>query len=223
MKKVHLFAIAFLVGITAQASINTAHSSATPQGNYDRYLNSQSVTFVEDGVTYEVFLNGSFDFDMPHYTRSYRGRKVKVRRNAQRRGVVITNNSRRIVNKRIFKDRRGVIHAIGQTKLRYNDYGRLNKVGGIRLRYSQGKLLQVGDMHIIYNRRGLVTRTVGNINHRNIIYGVCGVSPILRYENYNQRGRSVVQSNYTVAYDDDWNDDNDDDDSYTQTGRRTRH
>lgn len=197
MKKVHLFAIAFLVGITAQATINHENTFASPIGDYDRYLNSQSVTFVEGGVMYQVFLNGTFNFDVPHYQaiRRNRGRRGQ---NIGRRSAVINTNGRRMLNHRIVKDRRGVIRSVGQTPLFYNDFGKVKNIGGIRLRYSQGRLLQVGNMQIIYNRRGRVVQTVGHINRANIIHGV-GVAPV----NFDA---------YQVTYNDP-----------VYTGRRIRH
>lgn len=236
MKKVHLFAIAFLVGISAQATINTEHSSATPYGTLSRYLNTQSVTFVEDGVMYEVFLNGSFQFDLPHYQTNYRGRSAITRR-----GQVVRTTNRRLLGKRIFKDRFGTIHGIGRTEIGYNAYGRVNRIGSVRLRYSNGKLRQVGNMHIFYGHRSRVTHTTGNINRRNITYGVCGVglSETIHY-NRGRRGRvntvryaGVNQVNghdwnYALNgrqsndWDDDWDED-DDNDNYVRVGNRARH
>jgi hypothetical protein len=233
MKKVHLFAIAFLVGITAQASINTAHSSATPQGNNDRYLNSQSVSFVEDGVMYEVFLNGSFQFDLPFNQNNYRGRKVKTR-NGNAYGLSRQRVNRRIFNMPIFKDRHGVIHTIGQTQLTYNRYGRVNRIGSVKLNYSRGKLQSVGGMHIIYNRRGTVAHTIGHINAQNRTYGVCAVGPAIEYDYvYNRRNRleiprrysgiNIVNGNHPARFDwdDSWEINNNT--GYARVERRVRH
>lgn len=211
MKKSTLLVAAFLLGITTQANVKLENTLHRPIGNYERYLSTQSVQFIEAGVLYEVFLDGSFTYSIPNNS-VYRtpGRRNAARTNNGRRGNPNGNAYGRRVNAAaVFIDAFGVLQSVGRTPINYNRNGKVNRIGSVQLRYLRGRLLRVGNMHIFYNHSGAVSHTLGNINRRNPVLGVCGVAPAVLYSNYGQRGRTVAINRYygsnfnrTYAYND---------------------
>ena len=225
MKKLVLLVAVFLVGTATQANVKSLETLQSPLGNYDRYLSSQSISFFEGGVLYEVFLDGSFTYSLPNATVNYRTSRSGT--NARR--AAGSSNGRRVHPGRVFIDRYGILHAIGHTQIVYKQNGKVRKIGSVKLVYINGRLVQAGNMDVFYNRRGRVSHTLGNINRRNIITGVCGVTPGVHYQNYHRGNRRIVQTRYTglgstqdYQYDD-WNTNNDRYNANDRTGRRSRH
>ena len=226
MKKAILLVGLFLIGMSTQANVTTESRVNDPWGNYDRYLSTQSVTFYEDGVLYEVFLDGSFSYVLPN--NAYYPRRTRVTNRRSRRALPVHNtNGRRVHNPRVHIDRFGVLHAIGITNILYKPNGLVKRIGSVRMLYRQGRLVSVGGMDVIYTRRGRVSHTIGHINGLNPIYGPCGIVASnyygqrfygidTRYGPVNNGRRSGHRSRT-----DDWDDDDWDDDDYTR-GRRSR-
>ncbi len=199
MKKSKLVVVAFLVGIATQANVKSLETLQGPRGYNDRYLSSQSVSFIEAGVLYEVFLDGSFTYALPNTaqfkTRSQRNRSTNGQVNTGRR--VQYTNSRRVLPGRIFIDRFGVLHSVGRTAIIYKPNGKVRRIGNVALRYQRGRLIQAGNMSIFYGRRGRVSQTLGNINRRNLTIGVCGVTPANYYGNAQYNRHNNIPVRYT--------------------------
>ncbi|NQX77230.1 hypothetical protein [Gilvibacter sp.] len=238
MKKAILTVGLFLFGISTQANVNTESKVYNPWGNYERYLSTQSVSFYEDGILFEVFLDGSFSYVLPNAVHYNRRTRVNGRRNASRSLPIHNTRYRGRGHYRLNVDRFGVLHNIGRTNIFYKPNGKVRFIGDVTLRYRRGRLVSVGGMEIFYNRRGRVTHTLGNINRRNVVYGVCGVAGSTTYTfgnryfgnghyvtTYRTGRRSRTQNNnadWDFDWDDDWNDDWDDDEDDNRRGRRSR-
>lgn len=229
MKKSILSVGIFLIGISTQANVTTESKVYNPWDNYDRYLSTQSVTFYERGILFEVFLDGSFSYALPNGT--YYNRRGQVTRRRGRRALPVHNRSpRRAHNLPLHLDRLGVLHGIGITNILYKPNGKVKHIGSVRMRYRQGRLISVGGMDVFYGRRGRVSHTLGHINRLNIIHGPCGIIPTNNYghryyghdtrygNNYRNAGRTGRRSQ-ADDWNDDWDDDDDDDD---RNGRRSR-
>jgi len=189
MKKLRLLAVVFLIGMTAQASEKEERDVTNWDNN--RYLSTQTVRFVEDGISFFVFLDGSFEYKLPHYYTSYRGRnssRIGERANRRNRRQY-TNNNFLILNN-IQTDRYGRIVQIGNTNFTYKRNGKIRTIGNVKLKYAEGRLIQAGGMHIFYNRRSQVVSTQGAIQQYNASYTICGVS---NYEelHYNNLGNTT--------------------------------
>ncbi|ARV13206.1 hypothetical protein BTO09_13020 [Gilvibacter sp. SZ-19] len=239
MKKAILSVGIFLIGISTQANVTTESKVYNPWGNYERYLSTQSVTFYEDGILFEVFLDGSFSYVLPNAVQYNRRGRVIGRRNARRNLPVHANGHRGRGHYRMNMDRFGVIHSIGRTHIFYKPNGKVRFIGDVPLRYRRGRLVGVGGMDIIYSRRGNVSHTLGHINRLNVIYGTCGVAGSTTFTfadryfgnghydtTYRVGNRSRGQTNnddWEFDWDDDdWDDDWDDDDNDNRRGRRSR-
>ena len=164
MKKLVL-AVLFLGGITAQATTVTDLDHNTTTGI--RYIAPQSISFIEIGVQFVVFTNGQFDFvlNRPYSQVQNFGRRGNGR-NAPGHtyGVSYRNTRRNFVN----YDRFGYVTKVGRNFIHYNRYGEVNQIGNVSLRYRNGRLVRVGNMKLVYNRRGVVVDLIGYVHHHNL-------------------------------------------------------
>ncbi len=119
---------------------NTNEISTSELGVNIKRTYSNSISFVERGVEFHVFLNGDFDFNT-HYRNTryvdYRGRRTRVNR-----GV------------RIERDYRGRVRRVGNVFVNYGVRGNVTRIGNVFMRYRRGNLVRVGDLHIRYDRWG---------------------------------------------------------------------
>ncbi len=161
MKKLAILVVLFLGGITAQANVtNLDHSKKRGI----RYINAQPITFVQKGITFYVYPNGEFDFTRTQY-RSRRGFITNAP--GQTYGFSFPDRNRGI----IAYDRWGNISKIGRNYISYNRRGQVNQIGNVNLRYRNGRLVRVGNMHVIYNHRGRSYKLHGDVytNNRRVV------------------------------------------------------
>lgn len=154
MKKL-LLAVLFLGGLTAQANTVTDLDHTAKKGI--RYNQPQSITFVERGVQFTVFVNGQFDFNRnrSRYQNSNTGRRgYGVNAPGHTYGVSYPYAHNTFVR----YDRNGNAHKVGRNQIRYNRQGKVNQIGSVTLRYKNGRLVRAGDTQIVYNRRGRIVQ-----------------------------------------------------------------
>ena len=131
-------ALLLFLGIMSFVSVNANDFSlSTKKSTINRY--DETVTFIEKGVQFHVFLNGDFEFDTPNRNRRY----YDYNGNRARRNTL-----------RIDRDYEGRIKRVGRNYIRYDYKGNVTKIGNIRLYYRRGLLRRVGDLKITYNNWG---------------------------------------------------------------------
>lgn len=224
MKKLVLLFTGVLMTLTA---VTAAEKTTATQVGEDlittRYSYAQPIQFVERGVEFLVFPDGSFDFNTnldytqgdSYYrrTRSRRGSvnatfgapgtQVRYSTPRRSRGVIVTH------------DRDGKVRRIGNVFVNYNRYDQVKRLGSVYIGFNRfGMVDQVGGLHIRYNQRGHVTRMTGHVNYYNQGCGVCGVSSCS--ENHFGGHNDRDDDDY-----DDWDDD-DDDFYYYKKGGKTK-
>ena len=198
MKKITLLVVAsiLLVGNLALASENPVFSDNTNRrGYYIDYRDAEPIIFRERGIEFMLFLNGEFDFNTrpsgPRYhvngtngapgTRGYYG--------PSERGI------------RVEHDNFGRVRRVGNVYINYDAFGRVKRIGTIYMSYDSFAVTKVGNMRIVYDRRGRIVDVYGFINHANGGY------------NYNP-GTHYSGGNGHYDDDDDYGDDYNDDDYY---------
>ena len=198
MKKITLLVVAsiLLVGNMALASENPVFSDNTNRrGYYIDYRDAEPIIFKERGIEFMLFPNGEFDFNTrpsgPRYhvngtngapgTRGYYG--------PSERGV------------RVEHDNFGRVRRVGNVYINYDAFGRVKRIGTIYMSYNSFAVTKVGNMRIVYDRRGRIVDVYGFINHANGGY------------NYNP-GTHYSGGNGHYDDDDDYGDDYNDDDYY---------
>ena len=188
MNKITLLVVAsiLLVGNLALASENPIFSDNTDRrGFYIDYRDAEPIIFKERGIEFMLFPNGEFDFNtQPRYGSNINGTSGAPR------GMYYGPSDRGI---RVEHDNFGKVRRIGNTYINYDAYGRVKRIGTIYMTYNSFALTKVGNMRIIYDRRGRIVDVFGSINYANSSYY------------YNPRG---TQYNSNA-----WNNSDDNDDS----------
>lgn len=208
-------------------TVTAAEKEKTAQGE-DLKLNSrygfeQPIQFVERGIEFLIFPDGTFDFNTNiegnHYNNHlgyYRksnsrrgsinatfgapGTRVKYSR-PRNRGVIVTH------------DYNGRVRRIGNVFVNYNRFGQVKRLGSVYISYNHRSLIkQIGGLHIKYDRRGQIIRLKGHVNYSNQGCGICGMTSC----NVNHFDTHIHND---VHYENDW-DENDDDFYYYKNGKK---
>ncbi|MEM9680982.1 MAG: hypothetical protein AAF901_11725, partial [Bacteroidota bacterium] len=214
-----LFTVA-LMGLTAvTASEQHAKHFSNGLDITSRYDYSQPILFVERGVEFLIFADGSFDFNTElgnpnngdyYYKRSSASRNLangtfgapgSARYHHGGRGVLVTH------------DRLGRVRRIGNVFINYDRQGRIKRAGTVYMTYRRGLLRQVSGLHIQYNRRGQIVGTQGFVNLNNQGCGLIGTN-----------GHDVGQFGYdNLDWGNDWDDNDDDYYYYRRDGKTYKH
>ncbi|TCK69371.1 hypothetical protein DFQ05_0892 [Winogradskyella wandonensis] len=184
MKTVKLLLTAVLIGLTTVAVASSKEKGyATLEKDLDltsRYRYAQPILFVERGVEFLIFADGSFDFNTDFLGNSalgnnfYRNRRGRINRASGAPGTQSRHFGARGV--RVTHDYLGRVRRIGNVFINYDRQGRIKRAGTVYMRYKFGQLSQVGNLKLHYNRRGRLIRTTGFVNFSNQGCGFCGIS-----------------------------------------------
>ena len=207
MKSKILFLAMMLVGLTS-VTATTAGDAVLNGEDFKnaRYRYAQPILFVERGVEFLIFPDGSFDFNtevlhgVPNDDDYYY--KRNRRRNNRTYGAPGTRYHNRDRGVLVRHDRLGRVRRIGNVFMNYDRQGRIKRIGSVYMSYRRGQLKQVGGLRILYNRYGDVIGTRGHVNFSNQGCGFCGTTgcTLDHFDTYSQND-----------WDDDLNDDWDDD------------
>ena len=195
-KKITLLVVAsfILVGSMAYASENPVFSDNTDRrGYYIDYRDAEPIIFKERGIEFMLFPNGEFDFN----TRPAIRPRVNGTSGAPR-GMYYGTSERGI---RVEHDNFGRVRRVGNVYINYDAYGRVKRIGTIYMSYNSFAVTKVGNMRIVYDRRGRIVDVYGFINHAN---GGYFYNPGTNY--------SVGNGGYDDG--DDYNDDYESDDDF---------
>lgn len=188
MKTTVLFTAMVLIGLT---SANATTTKVAPKGEdfttTTRYRYAEPILFVERGIEFLIFPDGSFDFNTnagnsfgaTNDNYYYRGGS----NNATRRGSVNTTQGAPGTISRstyygpasggvlIQHDFDGKVRRIGNVFINYDNIGRVKRVGTVYMSYNRGGMLtQVGGLRLTYNNWGEIVNSYGVINASNMNY-----------------------------------------------------
>lgn len=213
MKRTVLLIAGLLIGLTT-ASAAEFKNEGDILDKTKRYRNAQPIVFIERGVEFLIFPDGTFDFNTnDRYNSSYSRRgSINATYNGPRISVNYSSNARGI---HISRDRNGTIRSIGDVNLNYNRYGQVTRIGTVFMDYSRGRhavLIQVGGLHVNYNHYGAIINTYGQINRYNNNCNVCGTLSCNMKHNHKNK-------HYNKYYDNDRYDDDNDHYYYKQNGK----
>ena len=179
MKKITLLVAAnLLVGSLALATEKTTFSDFERNVAYSNYMDAEPIVFMERGIEFFVFLNGDFDFN----TRPQDSEGgIFYRRGGTRGNTTLAVN----YGVRIEHDSFGRVRRVGNTFINYDNRNRVSRIGSVFMRYNRFALSQIGGMQIVYNRRGMIIRTIGEVNFTRGNYGYAHTTYYGNSENYN--------------------------------------
>ena len=211
MKRQVLFMALVLTGLTSATAKTTGDVVSIGEDlNNTRYSYAQPILFVERGVEFLVFSDGSFDFNtdifstVPNDNGYYHRRSPRDRRsNARsRRGINRTNGAPGTTYRNrnrgvlITQDREGRVRRIGNVFINYDRQGRLKRVGSVYMTYRRGQLKQVGGLTLLYNRHRNIIGTRGFVNRSNQGCGLCGTSSCTIDHFYNHMNTNDRNNNW---------------------------
>jgi hypothetical protein len=178
MKKKVLLIAMVLLGLTSAKT--TAANAATKEGDINvstRYQYAQPILFLERGVAFLIFPDGSFDFNT-NFDNSfggddyYRTRRSSVNGTYEASGTVsrIHYTTPRSNGALIQHDRNGKVRRIGNVFINYDREGRIKRAGSVYMSYQRGHngvLKQIGGLRVNYNRWIEIVHISGVVNHNN--------------------------------------------------------
>ena len=185
MKKLVLLFTGVLMGLTTVSAAGNITASQGTDFNNSRYRFAEPIVFIERGVEFLIFPDGSFDFNTDIYNNvsdvyyktprtrrgslnSTYGAPGTIARSHYAaggpRGVIITHNSN------------GQVRRIGNVFINYDRLGRIKRAGMVYMSYQRrtGLLRQVGGLRVNYNRWGEIVHINGIVNRANAELN-CGV------------------------------------------------
>lgn len=191
MKKFQLFIAAMLIGLTsatASESFSETKAVSLDKPGEDltitkRYRYTQPILFVERGVEFLIFPDGSFDFNTEYgnwsnddyYYRGNKGRRGSINRTYGSPGSRVHYSAYGTRGVRVIHDRWGNVRRVGNVFINYDWNGRVRRVGSVYMRYHRNRLVQVGGLRLHYGRKGRLIRMSGHVNWSNQGCGFCGV------------------------------------------------
>ena len=176
MKKILLMSTVMLIGLTTVHGQNTRRQNAVKTVHY-RF--AEPITFVERGVEFLIFPDGSFDFntDLAYtYYDANMSRRTGTRLNSFDVSLQTRNISGRVqystpYSRSIYiaHDWEGKITRIGNVVINYDREGRIARAGSVIMKYQRGNgnLRQVGGLKVNYNHWGEIVQIYGVVNAYN--------------------------------------------------------
>ena len=170
MKTMTLLITVLLAGLTTVDASEIASEKNNGILDETRYRYAQPILFVERGVEFLIFPDGSFDFntEIDAYGDIYYRSTTS---NRTRRGSVnVTYGSPAQTNYGgvlITHDRDGKVRRIGNVFINYDRSGRIKRAGSVYMSYirGNGRLTQVGGLRVNYNSWGEIVNLFGFVNH----------------------------------------------------------
>lgn len=211
MKREVLLFTVLLMGLTTVTATEKLLVT-TGEDLITRYRYAQPIMFVERGVEFMIFPDGSFDFNTnvvnstPHSNHYYYRRSKTV----SRRGSINTTFGAPGTVSRVHystprdrgvfmqHDRDGKVRRIGNVFINYDRLGKIKRAGSVYMQYSRrtGLLKRVGGLDVRYNRFGEIISTFGFVNPFSNMCTVCDFN-----------GRTTIHDNHIGGHDTDWDND----------------
>ena len=172
MKRLVLLFTVLLTGLTTVTGSERISDKLSDQlDNPLRYGYAPTLQFMERGIEFMVFPDGSFDFNTEINTYGdvyYRNSMVvnRTRRSSVNRtygspalnhlgGVIVTHDSQARVRR------------IGNVFINYDKSGKIKRAGSVYMSYNRGngRLTQIGGMRVHFNSWGELVNSQGFVNH----------------------------------------------------------
>ena len=166
MKKITQVLVAFTIFFgmgMAEASEKRVFDDVGRRFRPVDYRHAEPIVFVERGIEFYVFPNGEFDFNTVRTATPNRPRGNSFNSTF---GAPNVHNYHGTSNAgvRIEHDHFGRVRRIGNVFINYDAFGRIRRAGSVYMRYNSFALTQVGNLRIVYNRRGQIISVYGTVN-----------------------------------------------------------
>lgn len=156
MKNLTIALSVFLIGISV-------HANAFLDDVYHRGYDGNAFIFQEGNVEFSIFPDGQFDF-------IYIGPQKSQRVIINTPNLNISYNAGYNYDTYIQYDMYGAVIQVENIPIFYDYYGRVTRIGNVEIRYHDRQLVQIGGLHLFYNRGGAYSHYTGYINVYNRYY-----------------------------------------------------
>ncbi len=184
MKRLVLLFAGLLIGLTTVSATELNHKNL--ENNLDltkRYRYAQPIMFVERGIEFLIFPDGSFDFNTKTNNKNYDNSYYK--KNSRRNSVNMSYRNKKHTHNpyhhnkgiSILRDRDGKVRRIDNIYLNYDRYGKIKRVGSVYMNYRYGRYItlnQVGGLQVRYNHWGEIVNTHGQVKRHGDYCNFCG-------------------------------------------------
>ncbi|TNJ46494.1 hypothetical protein KFZ70_13765 [Tamlana fucoidanivorans] len=184
MKKTLLLFTGLLMGLTTVSATTSNYDVGQKKILKHKNRFAQPIMFIERGVEFLIFPDGSFDFntnyydpyynDNTYYKSSSRRSSLNVNYRGPNVNIGYSNGQNGVY---ISRDRFGQVRRVGNVFINYNRRGQVSRVGSVYIDYGRGRhatLRQVGGLRVHYNDWGEITNVRGQVNRFNDTY--CNVN-----------------------------------------------
>jgi hypothetical protein len=159
MKKITLLVASIFLfgGIVANAADRNNKRSPVD------FRNADPIVFTERGVEFFIFPDGQFDFNTrPSNGDMYykQGRRMNAVNKTYGKNANVQSRNYGV---KVEHDNRGRVRRVGNVMINYDANDRVKRVGSVYMTYNRYALDRVGDLQIIYNRRGQIVDIVGAV------------------------------------------------------------
>ncbi|MGO4911671.1 hypothetical protein [Leeuwenhoekiella sp. W20_SRS_FM14] len=161
MKRTLLFlAASFVIGATAQAA-DLAPINASGDKVLVNHTTMSPVIFIERGVEFLVYPDGTLDFNVTPSSTRLNGKYVKE---IYYPGNYAVNYGTGANYRRgyVQYNRNGQVTQIGTINIDYLRNGQVARIGDIPVKYKQGRLDKLGNVKMHYDRSGRIYKQTGD-------------------------------------------------------------
>jgi hypothetical protein len=179
MKKQVLFLATMLIGLTSATASTTVGYTVSHGEDFNTtpYRYAEPIVFIERGVEFLIFPDGSFDFNTEiannisnvYYRSNTRRSSLNTTYGAPATGNRICYSTPIPRGVIITHDANGLVRRIGNVFINYNRQGQIKRAGSVYMSYHRGNgsLIQVGGLRVNYNPWGQIVHASGFVNHFN--------------------------------------------------------
>ena len=153
-----LVAASFVIGATVQASEHVSSAVENSKPITRNYV--QPVIFVEQGIEFLIYPDGTLDFNTTPSSVRLNGRHVSQVYYTSRDLYGTGANYRKGY---VQYNRNGQVAQIGGISIAYTHNGQVNRIGDIPVKYKKGALDKVGNLKMHYDRSGRIYKQTGSI------------------------------------------------------------
>ena len=164
MKKITLLvASIFLLGGGAANAAEKIAFSVETKSPVD-FRNPEPIVFIERGIEFFIFPDGQLDFNTRPSKGGEQYYKTNSRGDVNRTYGAPKFHKNKNYGVKVAHDNMGRVRQVGNVFINYDSNDRVKRVGSVYMTYNRYALEQVGGLQIMYNRRGQIVDTVGNVN-----------------------------------------------------------
>lgn len=216
MKRTLLLITALLMCLTT-VSATTLKDKDVGYNGLTKHRNrfAQPIMFVERGIEFLVFPDGSFDFnttynlyynDDQYYRTDSRRSSIDVNYRGQNVSFGYSSNNHNY-NPAVYisRDHYGQVRRVGNVYINYNWNGQVSRVGSVYITYGRGRnstLTQVGGLRVNYNVWGEIASVRGEVNR--FQNGYCNLTGTLKCDMRHDHGHRHDNDWYEGDYDDNY-------------------